>query len=85
MEDDESRNRIVAKTQSKRETYRVLGMSAEESLHKESDPNIYNDYDFYQVLLSDFLQANDFDAEKDSDIDEEKEKRLLGNADIGLT
>ena len=86
LEDDQSRGRIVAKTQSKRETYRVLGKSAEESLHKETDPNIYNDHDFYQVLLADFLKAHEFDnLDKDSDFNEEEEKRFLGNADIGLT
>jgi len=41
--------------------YRVFGRTGED-YHRETDPQIYNDFDFYQVLLSDFLQAHEHDA-----------------------
>ena len=48
---------------------------------------MYNDWDFYQVLLGDFLQDNeDEDAYSDAGSqDSEKEKHYLGNADLNLT
>ena len=66
--------------------YRVLGRTGED-FHRETDAQIYNDYDFYQTLLSDFLQAHEHDAldQDESDVDEEREKFFLGNADLGLT
>jgi len=59
LEDEESKARLIEKTQNKRDTYRVLGRDASD-IHKERDVDIFNDYDFYQVMLSDFLQANTF-------------------------
>ena len=66
MSSDESRRGLIERTQVKRDTYRVLGRGVED-LHKTSDVNIYNDHDFYQVLLSDFLQAQEHEAEEDGD------------------
>ena len=54
MANDESRNRLVERTKPKRDTYRVLGRGPDD-LHKTTDKDIYNDHDFYQVLLADFL------------------------------
>ena len=86
MGNEESKARIIEKTQVKRDTYRVLGRPAED-LHKERDADIFNDFDFYQVLLSDFLQTNELDGQGDADEGEgsEGERKLLGNADIGMT
>jgi hypothetical protein len=39
--------------------YSVLGQETAVDLEKERDSNIYNDQDFYTVLLSDFLAMND--------------------------
>ena len=64
----------------------MLGHAAE-NLHQDRDPNLYNDYDFYQILLGDFLQANE-DADANSEEgsqDEDQEKHYLGNADLNLT
>ena len=58
LENEETRAKLIERTRSKRDTYRVLGRSAED-LHRTTDVNIFNDHDFYQVLLSDFLQNND--------------------------
>ena len=89
LANEESRNRLIEKSQAKRDTYRILGRGVED-LHKTSDANIYNDHDFYQVLLSDFLQASgeqedDAVAEGAGAHDAETEKRFLGGADLGLT
>ena len=54
MSSEESMKRLVQKTRAKRDTYRVMGRGAED-LHQTEDADIYNDHDFYQVLLSDFL------------------------------
>ena len=37
---------------------------------RESDDQIYNDHEFYQQLLSDFLAAHEYD-EVDDEVDEE--------------
>lgn len=38
--------------------YRVLGKDATD-IEKENDECIYNDYEFYQQLLSDFLTQHE--------------------------
>jgi protein AATF/BFR2 len=79
--------RIIDKTQLKREVYRVLGHGPED-FHQERDSNIYNDQDFYQVLLGDFLQQNEDDGSEEENLDpeqQERERHYLGNADLGLT
>lgn len=40
------RQRTIAKTQLKRDAYRVLGCGPED-LHAERDPNLFNDQDLY--------------------------------------
>ena len=45
----------------------MLGRGPDD-LHSASDANIYNDQDFYQLLLGDFLTANE---EQNSDDDNE--------------
>ena len=85
MASDESRKRLIEKTRAKRDNYRIMGRSAED-LHNTVDANIYNDHDFYQVLLSDFLQAAGEGKDDDDDgHDSETERRFLGGADLGLT
>ena len=64
--------------------YRVIGRSADD-LHQKTDANIYNDHDFYQVLLSDFLQASGAADGDEDGHDSETERRFLGGADLGLT
>lgn len=52
-------SKALEKTQLKRDTYRVLGcMNPEEAL-KTVDANLFNDHDYYQLLLNDFLSSND--------------------------
>ena len=63
MENEESKSRIIEKTQLKRETFRVLGRPVSD-LHNEKDVQIYNDFDFYKVLLADFLQSNDIEGDE---------------------
>ena len=75
---------MIERTRANGEVYRILGRVADD-LHENSDANIYNDHDFYQILLSDFLQAS---GEADPDVDghdSETERRFLGAADLGLT
>jgi hypothetical protein len=47
MQETDSRQKLVAKSQQKKDTYRVLGKSAATNLD-ETDVQIYNDHDFYQ-------------------------------------
>jgi len=54
MANEESKSKLIERTQSKRDVYRILGRGAED-LHSTNDKDIYNDHDFYQVLLADFL------------------------------
>lgn len=63
-----------------------MGRGADD-LHTTSDVNIYNDHEFYQVLLSDFLQASGDQEGDDGEDghDSETERRFLGGADLGLT
>lgn len=64
--------------------FRAFGRTGED-LHKEHDQQVYNDFDFYQNLLEDFLQQHEHDAlDAGSDMDE-AEKAFLGNTDISLT
>lgn len=48
---------MIKKSQLKRESYKVFGHGMVD-LTKESDSNIFNDFDFYQILLKDFLANN---------------------------
>ena len=64
LQNKDSLGRLVDKTKLKRDTYRVYGRPAED-LHETKDVNIYNDEDFYQVLLSDFLQTQQGDDQND--------------------
>jgi protein AATF/BFR2 len=76
---------LIEKTQLKREAYKVLGRPHSD-LTVDRVFNIYNDYDFYQALLKDFLANNDATyvpteggaGGADDDI-------YLDGADIGLT
>lgn len=44
---------------------------------------MYNDHEFYQQLLSDFLAAHEYDDVDDED--DEEQRKFLGNADLSLT
>ena len=89
MNQSDQRKRIIEKTRLKRDVYRVLGHGPED-LHEERNTNIYNDWDFYQVILGDFLQSNEEAAEggqsdDEGGLDKETEKQLLGNAYLNIT
>lgn len=75
---------MIEKTQLKREAYKVLGRPHGD-LTNDRDENIYNDFDFYQALLKDFLANNDSqytDAQHGATNDDDI---YLEGADIGLT
>lgn len=82
MAQKDQTQRLIAKSQLKRDTYRVLGHGPQD-LHQESDVNLFNDFDFYQLLLGDFLQQNEDDGSEASQ--DEADKHYLGNADLNLT
>jgi protein AATF/BFR2 len=70
------------KSQLKRDTYRVLGSTDAEEALKMSDLNLFNDHDYYQLLLNDFLSMND----KQGETTETKEgAEFLYGADLSLT
>jgi len=54
LNDRDLRSKAVKKTQFKRATYRVLGADRT-GVDDEYDLNLFNDYDLYQSMLSDFL------------------------------
>lgn len=52
-------SRTLTKSQQKRDTYRILGSMDGEQALKQNDENIFNDHDYYQLVLNDFLSGND--------------------------
>ena len=54
VQDEESKQKLIVKANTKRDMYRVLGKDTSD-IQNEVDPQIYNDHEFYQQLLSDFL------------------------------
>ena len=56
--EEETKAKLIDKIHLKREAYKVFGMPADDLL-RERDQNIYNDFDFYQILLKDFLTSNE--------------------------
>lgn len=52
-------------------------------LTREKDEEIYNDFDFYQGLLKDFLSSNDVDTGNQGPGNEED--IYLEGADLGMT
>ena len=55
-----------------------------DDLLRERDQNIYNDFDFYQILLKDFLTSNEGEEGTQAANDAEDDQYLLG-ADLGMT
>ena len=55
-----------------------------DDLLRERDRNIYNDFDFYQILLKDFLTSNEGEEGTQAANDAEDDQYLLG-ADLGMT
>ncbi len=58
LNEEETKAKLVDKLHLKRDSYKVLGRAADDILN-ERDNNIYNDFDFYQMMLKDFLNSNE--------------------------
>ena len=58
LNDSDLRGKALKKVQYKRSTYRVLGPDRA-AVDDEYDTNLFNDYDLYQTMLTDFLNSND--------------------------
>ena len=82
MGDEEMLKKAIMKSQLKRETYRILGSTDAEEALKMSDLNLFNDHDYYQLLLNDFLSMNDKQAET---TDTKDGNEFLYGADLSLT
>lgn len=85
--DEESKRKVIEKTQLKRETFKIFG-TATDDLTVESNENIFNDFDFYQTLLKDFLLVNDGTAnDQVGDINgtDQNGDMYLEGADLGMT
>lgn len=82
VKDKQVFSQAVQKTQYKRETYSVLGQRKAEDLANDRDKNIYNDHDFYSVLLSDFLAMND---EPNEEAGDNGGGEFLYGADLSMT
>ena len=83
MSEDQSRAKVVAKAQLKRDAYKVFGKPTSD-LNNEQDDQIFNDFDFYQVLLKDFLASNE-DEEENTGAAGYDDDVYLDGADIGMT
>ncbi len=55
-----------------------------ESLTQTEDPQIFNDYDFYQTLLKDFLNRSGA-AEEVGENSDGVQDEFLNGADLGIT
>lgn len=86
--DKELMAKAVEKTQGKRDSYRVLGSSNIADSLETRDPNLFNDHDYYQLLLNDFLSSNDRSL-KDEGVDPGETGAggddFLYGADLSLT
>eukprot|EP00347_Sterkiella_histriomuscorum_P006693 403351797 len=86
--EQDSRQKLREKSNLKRDHYRILGRKADD-LANEKDPNIFNDFDFYQVLLKDFLaNADGSGADGDDKYNATgggDDDMYLDGADLGLT
>ena len=84
LHDEESKTKMLEKTQLKRDAYKVFGRS-HDNLTADRDENIYNDYDFYQALLKDFLANNDSQYVPQDNQPGGEDDIYLDGADLGLT
>ena len=84
MDDTDLRSKAVQKTQMKRDTYRVLGSRNAQSALETSDPEVFNDHDFYQLMLNDFLSQNDKGHDEEMGGTGEGDEFLYG-ADLSMT
>lgn len=60
LNDKDGFQRLVDRSQQKREVFRILGKNAED-MHEQSNAHIFNDGDYYQLLLSEFLHGGNDD------------------------
>ena len=88
INDQELMAKATEKTQGKRDSYRVLGSSNIAESLETKDPNLFNDHDYYQLLLNDFLSSNDKSL-KDEGVDNTANGAggddFLYGADLSLT
>jgi hypothetical protein len=83
--EEDSRTKLIEKSHLKRDHYRVLGRKADD-ITQDKDSNIFNDYDFYQTLLKDFLASNDGSGNGEENANGGGENDIyLDGADLGLT
>lgn len=89
-------DKILKKSQLKKETLKVLGPSLKElgifneeepqnSIGDGKDVNLYNDDDMYKVLLSDFLSMNDTEGIDSKPEGGSGSADYLFGADLSLT
>lgn len=65
---------------------KIFGPSVEKAdQNPKKNANIYNDGDFYQVLLTDFLNMNDSENAGDPLANQNTEGDYLYGADLSLT
>ena len=76
------KEKLIEKSQLKRDNYKIFGMPMT-TFTEERDTNIYNDYEFYQNMLKDFL-ASSGEVEEENQLNGGEDEYLEG-ADIGLT
>jgi hypothetical protein len=64
----------------------VFGYGADD-ITKQTDKEIYNDFDFYQILLKDFLTSNEGAMDQQREEEDQNGERdiYLEGADLGMT
>ena len=84
INDQDNYKKILDKTQMKRDQYRIFGRPAAD-LTQDRDPQIYNDFDFYQAILKDFLATNDSASGSSNGLNNDADDIYVDGADLGIT
>ena len=84
LHEEDSKQKLIEKSHLKRDHYRVIGRKADD-LTNDRDRNIYNDFDFYQILLKDFLASADGGEDNAGANGGGEDDIYLDGADLGLT
>ena len=84
LDDPSSLKKLIDKTQLNREHFRIIGRPAAD-LTMDRDPNIYNDFDFYQGLLKDFLGGSTGESAGGNGINNDADDIYVDGADLSIT
>ncbi len=80
----ENRARLLSKVHTRTDNHKVFGQLLSDKIDNDSkeDPSIFNDHDFYQSLLKDFLATS---STTQQDATQQDDDVYLDGADLGMT